>query len=203
MRTRIIQIHVICSNFFLGNVFTLVGHSVHEAVYHSMQGGRHPPRQRPPPGQTPPGRLPLADTLIGQTHPARHTLGRHPLVDTPLGRHTSPRQTPRVNTSPGQTPHHRYYGIWPTSRRYTSYWNDFLFCLYLNIVTLNNCDFIVQNIFTNQQSLLWVSTCPQANCISKWVFLFFLFFSIQLIYIRRKTTAKHKSDRSGQSLLGK
>ena len=67
------------------------------------------------------------------------------------------------------------------------------FVLYLNIVTLNNCDFIVQYIFTNQQSLLWVSTCPQANFISKWVFLS---FSIQLKYIWRKATAK-------QSLLGK
>ena len=72
-------------------------------------------------------------------HPlARHPLGRHPPADTPLGKHPLGRR-PRADTPPtGQTPPMQtppaecmlaYDGH--CSGRYASYWNAFLFGIFL------------------------------------------------------------------------
>ena len=76
------------------------------SVSHSVHIGRGLPQcmlgYTTPPGQTPPGRHP----------PGRHPPGRHPPGKTPLGRHPLARPPPAKGHC---------------CRRYTSYWNAFLF----------------------------------------------------------------------------
>ena len=92
-----------------GNVLHLsVSHSVHRGCLLQCMLGYMPlGRQPPPPGQThpTPGRHPPRQTSPWTDTPlGRHPLGRHPLLDRPL---------------PWADGH--------CSRRYTSYWNAFLF----------------------------------------------------------------------------
>ena len=83
-----------------------VSHSVHRGVSASVHAGIHtPPGQTPPWEDTPPGRHPLTQCMLGYKHPsAQCMLGyTSPLLSACWDRH----------------------GYW--CRRYTSYWNAFLF----------------------------------------------------------------------------
>ena len=102
-------------------------------VCHSVHGGgvclsacwdTHPPGQTHP-WADPPGQTPLGQTPLGQTHPwSRHPPppGRHPLGRNPAG------QTPPWADTPL---HSACWEIRATNGRYASYWNAFLFILFL------------------------------------------------------------------------
>ena len=71
--------------------------------------------------------IPRADTHPGQIPPGRHPLGKHPpgqippWADTPLDRH------PPAKHPLARPPCTVHAGIRPTSGRYASHWNAFLF----------------------------------------------------------------------------
>ena len=95
----------------------------HSCLSFCLQGVADTPRQTPP-GQTPPGQMPPRQTPPGQTLPWADT----PQADTCLGRHPTGRHTPLGRHLPdqcmlGYDSH--------CSRRYTSYWNAFLFPIVL------------------------------------------------------------------------
>ena len=96
-----------------GNVFTPVSQSFcsQGGVFHNPWADtpRQTPLGRHPPGQTPPGQTPPAKCMLGYTLPCPDTprqtppLGRHPWVDTNLGRHPLGRHPP-VKCMLGYTP---------------------------------------------------------------------------------------------------
>ena len=79
--------------------------------------GRHPPGRQAPWTDTPRTDIPWTDTPLGRYPPGQTP----PLPDTPFGRHP-PGQTPPWADTPQ---------IWSMSGWYSSYWNAFLFIVYL------------------------------------------------------------------------
>ena len=134
-----------------GNIFTPVCHSVHRGGSASMHAGippppgsdtTTPPRIRPPwirhhqpPDQTPP-----------QIRPPR-IRHHHPPDQTP----PRTRQTPPIRHPPWEADS----SIRSTSGRYASYWNAFLFAIFLTSLHVSNQSLPLKN---NQIFIQWKIT---------------------------------------------
>ena len=121
-----------------GNIFTPVCHSVHGGGACLRQ---NPPEQTPPPRANTPGsdtpqsrHPPRADTPRADTPRADTPKSRHPQSKHPQSRHPLEQTPPQVRHPPEQTPPPppaADSSIRSTSGRYPSYWNAFLFVVFL------------------------------------------------------------------------
>ena len=115
-----------------GNIFAPVCHSVHRGGVSA--GMPHPLKSRHPRNRHPP----RADTPQEQTRPeSRHTLL---LEQTPPRADTPPEQTPPKSRHP-PPPRVADSSIRSMSGRYASYWNAFLFFIFLLITIVYSLRF--------------------------------------------------------------